>query len=267
MRAEGRQRPGRGRTADSAARKNAVLRAHPGARAFWSSSRRHQAGRPGPPVTPGCGGCLMATRSPVLIPAKERGKASAGGRQGGRFGSPQTLPSVRPRESSDLWRLRQRSGPAGPRRVQQLRSLAPPLNHLQSGPAPPPHRYSAPSSEWQPPASRKKEKGSLPKSTLLMGGKARLSRPGATPAPAHQRLERVRERLPLTHHCVAPGHNAVDVAVRVDAVREPGCHALAHQPPERCTCPEKQRPLREWMRWGKSIACRLQGGKWDPPTN
>ena len=36
----------------------------------------------------------------------------------------------------------------------------------------------------------------------------------------------------LTNDCVAPGHDGVDDSVRVDAVGEPGRHALSHQTTE-----------------------------------
>lgn len=44
----------------------------------------------------------------------------------------------------------------------------------------------------------------------------------------------------LTHHGVAPWHDAVGVAVGVDPIREPGCHALPNQPPKGCPCPQRE---------------------------
>lgn len=39
----------------------------------------------------------------------------------------------------------------------------------------------------------------------------------------------------LTHHCIAPRHNPVGTAVRVNPIWEPGGHAFAHQTPKCCS--------------------------------
>lgn len=66
----------------------------------------------------------------------------------------------------------------------------------------------------------------------------------------------------LTHHGIAPRHDPVGAAVCVNAIWEPGRHALTHQPPKcRSFSEGVGKRKRQWRRGAGTLGKeRLEGG-------
>lgn len=97
--------------------------------------------------------------------------------------------------------------------------------------------------QGQPSGARLPARGAVSRTPGTPLGHPRWQGSPRTPAAPLEHPRAAARCVPsavLTHHGVAPRHDAVGVAVGVDAVGEPGCHALPHQPPKSCPCPTKR---------------------------